>query len=57
MNNEQTLQLGWHPLTGSWEEAVVDWHEQVTTAFQRRKEPTHETKSREMTRANTVVTQ
>ena len=29
--------LGWYPLRGSWEEAVLSWNEQVEKSFRMRK--------------------
>lgn len=33
---EPYLSARWEPQAGSWEEAVLDWHEQVSNVFQRR---------------------
>lgn len=39
MNHEKSSRDGWAPLQGSWEEAVLSWHEQVQTAFRRKSRP------------------
>ena len=36
-NNGRTSQVGWLPLKGSYEEAVLDWYEQIETSFRRRR--------------------
>ena len=38
MNHEKSSRDGWVPLQGSWEEAVLSWHEQVQTAFRRHRD-------------------
>jgi hypothetical protein len=33
MERGSTIEEGWQPLRGSWEEAVLSWYEQVETSF------------------------
>jgi hypothetical protein len=36
MENGRTSDVGWFPLRGSYEEAVLSWHEQIEMSFRRR---------------------
>jgi len=49
MVKERSAPMGWVPLAGSYEEAVLSWHEQVDASFRqrealaaRRRGPTHD---------------
>ena len=50
MEQGETKQVGWFPLRGSWEEAVLSWNEQVEISFRRRelaaRKPTPEPRER-----------
>lgn len=35
---EGRMQDGWLPMPGSWEEAVLDWNEQIEATFRRQQE-------------------
>jgi len=37
MARGEAKRVGWFPLRGSWEEAVLSWNEQVDMALRRRK--------------------
>jgi hypothetical protein len=36
MERQTAIEAGWFPLQGSYEEAVLSWHEQVEMSFRRR---------------------
>jgi hypothetical protein len=36
MVDERSVQTGWVPRVGSYEEAVLSWHEQVEASFRQR---------------------
>ncbi len=36
-SNGRTADVGWLPLRDSYEEAVLNWYEQVETSFRRRR--------------------
>ncbi len=36
-DNGRTRDMGWRPLRDSYEEAVLNWYEQVETSFRRRR--------------------
>ena len=35
MEKQGSVEPGWFPLRGSYEEAVLSWHEQVESSFRR----------------------
>ena len=58
MEKQLELQnIGWLPAYGSWEEAVVSWHEQVETAFRRKlpKFPSRSTTTDKAAASNELV--
>ena len=40
-SNGRTTELGWRPLRDSYEEAVLNWYEQIETSFRRRRLESH----------------
>jgi hypothetical protein len=36
VDRERISNTGWYPLRGSYEEAVLTWHEQIDQSFRRR---------------------
>jgi hypothetical protein len=36
MDKGRTSEVGWFPRQGSYEEAVLNWYEQIETSFRRR---------------------
>lgn len=36
MERQGTIEAGWSPLRGSYEEAVLSWYEQIEMSFRRR---------------------
>ena len=37
MASKEATGIGWFPLRGSWEEAVLSWNEQIDIALRRRR--------------------
>lgn len=55
MDRIRTQEVGWFPARGSYEEAVLSWHEQIDQSFRRRQLQPQRTGSESRTRQEVGV--
>lgn len=55
MEKTRLQDVGWFPMSGSYEEAVLSWHEQIDQSFRRRQLETKRTGSEPLSRQDAGV--